>query len=45
MASNFWELDENLSITPLTELLMPRVLYHNHRYLHNFDIGIRILKK
>ena len=45
VASNFWELDENLPITSPTELFIARVLYHDHRYLHNFDTLKRILKK
>ena len=40
---DFWEIDRNLPINTPTDLFIARILYHDHRYLHNYDTLSRLL--
>lgn len=40
---DYWEIDKNLPLNTPTDLFIARILYHDHRYLHNYDTLSRIL--
>jgi predicted SAM-dependent methyltransferase len=40
-----WEIDPNMPLDNHTDLFISRLLYHDHRYLHNFDTLERALKR
>ncbi len=40
-----WEIDPTMPLDNHTDLFISRLLYHDHRYLHNFDTLERALKR